>query len=107
MTTDSRLYDRQGRPTLTEHNTHDLDTAQHFLADHVTELIVAFDHHAANPEVFIYVATSDGTLSAGDYCCCLAIPSMLTAERKCPHDGACEIDAARAGKTSGTQQLTG
>ena len=41
------------------------------------------------------------------YCCCLAIPSMLTAERKCPHDGACEIDAARTGKTSGTQQLTG
>ena len=40
-------------------------------------------------------------------CCCLAIPSMLTAERKCPHDGACEIDAARTGKTSGTQQLTG
>ena len=32
---------------------------------------------------------------------------MLTAERKCPHDGACEIDAARTGKTSGTQQLTG
>ncbi len=67
MTTDSRLYDREGRPTLTEHNTHDLDTAQHFLADHATELIVAFDHHAVNPEVFIYVATSDGTLSAGDY----------------------------------------
>ena len=41
------------------------------------------------------------------WCCCLAIPSMLTAERKCPHDGACEIDAARTGKTSGTQQLTG
>ena len=40
-------------------------------------------------------------------CCCSAIPSMLTAERKCPHDGACEIDAARTGKTSGTQQLTG
>ena len=40
-------------------------------------------------------------------CCCLAIPSMLTAERKCPHDGACDIDAARTGKTSGTQQLTG
>ena len=40
-------------------------------------------------------------------CYCLAIPSMLTAERKCPHDGACEIDAARTGKTSGTQQLTG
>ena len=67
MTTDRRLYDRQGRPTLSDHNTHDLDAAQHFLADHATELIVAFDHHAINPEVFIYVVTSDGTLSAGDY----------------------------------------
>ena len=50
---------------------------------------------------------SDGTISIEINCCCLAIPSMLTAERKCPHDGACEIDAARTGKTSGTQQLTG
>ena len=40
-------------------------------------------------------------------CCCLAIPSTLTAKRKCPHYGECDIDAARAGKTSGTQQLTG
>ena len=40
-------------------------------------------------------------------CCCSAIPSALTAQRKCPHDGACDIDAARTGKTSGTQQLTG
>ena len=48
-----------------------------------------------------------GPLWLGFQCCCLAIPSMLTAERKCPHDGACEIDAARTGKTSGTQQLTG
>ena len=48
-----------------------------------------------------------GPPGVGKTCCCLAIPSMLTAERKCPHDGACEIDAARTGKTSGTQQLTG
>ena len=67
MTTGRRLYDRQGRPMLSDQNTHDLDTAQHFLADHATELIVAFDHHATNPEVFIYVVTSDGTLSGGDY----------------------------------------
>ena len=67
MTTDRRLYDRQGRPTLSDQNTHDLDAAQHFLADHATELIVAFDHHAIDPEVFIYVVTSDGTLSGGDY----------------------------------------
>ena len=56
------------------------------------------------------VTDSDGTVSlavGSNVCCCLAIPSMLTAERKCPHDGACEIDAARTGKTSGTQQLTG
>ena len=39
-------------------------------------------------------------------CCCSAIPSVLTAKRKCPHYGECDIDAARAGKTSGTQQLT-
>ncbi len=40
-------------------------------------------------------------------CCCSAIPSVLTAKRKCPHYGECDIDAARAGKTSDTQQLTG
>ena len=67
MTTDSRDYDRQGRPGINEQYAHDVDTAQHFLADHAAELIVAFDHHAANPEVFIYVETDDGTLSAGDY----------------------------------------
>ena len=57
MTTDSRNYDRQGRPGLRRQNTHDLDSAQHFLADHAAELIVAFDHHATDPEVFIYVET--------------------------------------------------
>ena len=31
---------------------------------------------------------------------------VLTAKRKCPHYGECDIDAARAGKTSDTQQLT-
>ena len=67
MTTDFRSYDRQGHPIVSERNTYDVDTAQHFLADHAAELIVAFDHHATNPEVFIYVATPDGTLSAGDY----------------------------------------
>ncbi len=67
MATDDRRYDRQGRPALREQYTHDVDTAQHFLADHAIELIVAFDHHATNPEVFIYVATPGGTLSAGDY----------------------------------------
>ena len=39
-------------------------------------------------------------------CCCSVIPSVLTAKRKCPHYGECDIDAARAGKTSVTQQLT-
>ena len=67
MATDDRRYDRQGRPALHEQYTHDVDTAQHFLADHADELVVAFDHHATNPEVFIYVATPDGSLSAGDY----------------------------------------
>ena len=62
-----RHYDRQGRPLISLQNSHDLDTTQHFLADHAAELIVAFDHHAVNSDVFIYLATSDGTLSAGDY----------------------------------------
>ena len=48
-----------------------------------------------------------GTKKRVMLCCCLAIPSTLTAKRKCPHYGECDIDAARAGKTSGTQQLTG
>ena len=53
-----------------------------------------------------------GGLSADRYfftlslCRCSAIPSVLTAKRKCPHYGECDIDAARAGKTSDTQQLT-
>ena len=32
-----------------------------------------------------------------------AIMSSVTVQRKCPHEGACDIDAARAGKTSGSQ----
>ena len=64
---ESRQYDRVGRPPIGLKYSYDLDAAQHFLADHAEELIVAFDHHAADPEVFIYVATTDGTLSAGDY----------------------------------------
>ena len=64
---DDRRYDQQGRPPIALQYSYDLDAAQHFLADHASDLIVAFDHHAANPEVSIYVATPDGTLSAGDY----------------------------------------
>ena len=67
MVTESRVYDRQGRPVVGLRNSHDVDTAQHFLADHAAELIVAFDHHAVDPDVLIYVATPDGALSAGDY----------------------------------------
>ena len=67
MLNEDRVYDSQGRPVINLQNSHDLDTAQHFLADHAAELIVAFDHHAVDPEVLIYVSTSDGTLSAGDY----------------------------------------
>ena len=62
-----RHYDRLGRPFLSPENIYNLDAAQHFLADHAAELLVTFDHHAVNPDVFIYVATPDGTLSAGDY----------------------------------------
>ena len=64
---DYRTYDSQGRPPIGIRNSYDLDAAQHFLADHAADLIVVFDHHAANPEVSIYVETPDGTLSAGDY----------------------------------------
>ena len=37
-------------PPIGLQNSYDLDTAQHFLADHAEELIVAFDHHTVNPE---------------------------------------------------------
>ena len=67
MLNEDRIYDRQGRPVINLQNSHDLDTAQHFLADHASELIVAFDHHAVDPGVFIYAVTPDGVLSAGDY----------------------------------------
>jgi hypothetical protein len=67
MMSEYRYYDSLGRPLISLQNSYDLDAAQHFLADHAAEVIVAFDHHAVNPEVFIYVATPDGVLSAGDY----------------------------------------
>ena len=67
MLNEYRVYDGQGRPAINLQNSHDLDTAQHFLADHAAELIVAFDHHAIDPEVLIYVVTPEGALSAGDY----------------------------------------
>ena len=31
----------------------------------------------------------------------------LTVSQECPHQRTCDIDAARAGKISGTQRLTG
>ena len=65
--TNDRHYDRQGRPLIGLQYSYDVDAAQHFLADHAGELIVAFDHNALDPDVFIYAATPDGTLSAGDY----------------------------------------
>ena len=52
-------------------------------------------------------SATGGTICRRPGCCCLAITSTLTAKRKCPHYGECDIDAARAGKASGTQQLTG
>ena len=67
MVTENRVYDCHGRPVINLQNSHDVDTAQRFLADHAAELIVAFDHHAVDPDVFIYVVTPDGALSAGDY----------------------------------------
>ena len=67
MLNEDRMYDGQGHPAINVQNSHDLDTTQHFLADHAAELIVAFDYNATDPEVFIYVVTPDGVLSAGDY----------------------------------------
>ena len=64
---DYRDYDHRGRPPVGLEYSYDLDSAQHFLADHAADVIVVFDHHAANPDVSIYVETPDGTLSAGDY----------------------------------------
>ena len=40
-------------------------------------------------------------------CNCSAIMSSLTVKRKCPHEGACDIDAERADKASGSQQFDG
>ena len=65
--TDDRIYDDRGRPPLDSRHSYDVDAAQHLLADHAKDLVVAFDHHARDPDVFIYVQTPDGTLSAGDY----------------------------------------
>ena len=50
---------------------------------------------------------AEGTVLLRPTCCCSATMSSLTVQRKCPHYGECDIDAARTGKTSGTQQLTG
>ena len=41
IVSDDRNYDRQGRPPIGLQNSYDLDAAQHFLADHAEELIVA------------------------------------------------------------------
>ena len=78
MVSESRHYDRLGRPPIGLRNSYDLDAAQHFLADHAEEPIVAFDHHAVDPEVFIYVATPDGTLSAGYYYLCPLLHQTAT-----------------------------
>ena len=53
MVSESRHYDYLGRPPIGRENSGDLDAAQQGLADHAVELLVAFDHHALYPEVFI------------------------------------------------------
>ena len=62
-----RNYDHRGRPSIGIQNSYDLDSAQHFLADHAEWMIVGLEQHAANPEVSIYVETPDGTPSTVDY----------------------------------------
>ena len=48
-----------------------------------------------------------GALFDRSSCSCSGILSSLTVKRKCPHDGECDIDAERADKASGPQQLDG
>ena len=55
------------RPSLSPDHTHDVDIAQHFLADHAADVIVAFDHNGMDPPVVIYTMTPGGALSPGDY----------------------------------------
>ena len=62
---------------------------------------------AYRPALDIWLTSETDTVLLRHNCCCSAIPSALTAGGKCPHYGECDIDAARASKTSGTQQLTG
>ena len=50
---------------------------------------------------------ADGLISRDVGCNCSAIMSSLTVKRKCPHEGACDIDAERADKASGSQQFDG
>ena len=57
----------KGRPALDAAHTYDVDTAQHFLADHAADIVVAFDHDATDPLVKIYTTTPEGVLSPGDY----------------------------------------
>ena len=57
----------KGRPALDVTHTYDVDTAQHFLADHAADIVVAFDHDATDPSVKIYTLTPEGVLSPGDY----------------------------------------
>ena len=67
MVIEEREYDELGRPRIGREYSYDLAVAQHFLADHAANLIVALDHHATNPEVLVYTETPEGTLSPGDY----------------------------------------
>ena len=67
LSPDSNIISRNGRPALSTGQTRDVDTAQHFLADHADSIIVTFDHNAMDPKVTIYTATPEGVLSPGDY----------------------------------------
>ena len=57
----------KGRPALDARHTYDVDTAQHFLADHAAGIVVAFDPDATDPLVKIYTTTPKGVLSPSDY----------------------------------------
>ena len=57
----------------------------------------------ADGGVAVYVARTGEPEAVDEACRRPAIMSSVTVQRKCPHEGECDIDAARAGKASGTK----
>ena len=60
-----------------------------------------------DPTMRVIVGRRGGPERPAASCNCSAIMSSLTVKGKCPHEGACDIDAERADKASGSQQFDG